>query len=321
MTDVLGLFPSGKRITAVSRSERCLDLFACDIDGFVRRAWFTDELFLSWGWSSQYPTQREHGWSVTGQTSNQSLFPGGAEVAAVCLEGTGNRIDIFACGLDGQVHTTRWTSQTDWIQWQLLDNEAKKFPPGAYITAISRSSKNLDLFICDSNGEIATAGLGDRPEWSNWESIGAGFPVQIEIAAVSLSESTIDLFACTNSVLKTNKWVENQPINKDWTKVPVGGVGVGDKVVAVKGLMGLHLFFNGNDGFMYACWLEGEEWNWHKIKHQEFPGAIDFTAAVWKEEENIHLFVSHGSTLQQATWWATGNRRQWNNWQRLIVDQ
>ena len=124
-------------IGAVSRSADKLDIFAVADDGNVyTAAWEPD--FGSW-----------HGWYLIGGAT----FPPGAPVYAVSR--SAEKLDIFAVNDDfgaivpsivGTIMTSAWEPGfTQWSIWRQVANGAAS--PGAHVTAVSRSTDKLDIFV------------------------------------------------------------------------------------------------------------------------------------------------------------------------------
>ncbi|CEN61107.1 hypothetical protein ASPCAL07771 [Aspergillus calidoustus] len=206
-----GTCPGTSDIAAVSRMPTHLDLFICGRDGNI----YTSH------WNKFSKTWLN--WAIT--RSNNTPFPAGAKVSAVCRKETD--LDIFACAANGEVYTTHYDEDSRmWSDWCMIggNHQTPQFPPGANVSAVHRTPTELDVFICGQDGRIYTShwheGLGT---WFDWSIIGdtqqsPRFPVGAKISAVSTS-SKLHLFACTARgqvyhSRKESQWTKWEPVGE-----------------------------------------------------------------------------------------------------------
>lgn len=150
-------FPAGGHINAVSRSRNKLDIFGVANGGeTVTAAWepaFTD------GW---------HGWwHIRGGRGRP-----GAPLHAVSR--ASNKLDVFVTGTDGGTYTAAWEPAfTDgWHGWWRLNSGRATL--GAPITAVSRSSNKLDVFVVGTDSRIYTAAWTPTSGgWQGWWPMGS----------------------------------------------------------------------------------------------------------------------------------------------------
>ncbi len=142
----------GAPVTAVSRSADKLDIFVTGTDGGIyTAAWepdFTD------GW---------HGWGRIGG----AVVPQAAPVH--CVSRSADKLDIFVTDVNGAVMSAAWEPDfTDgWHGWwQISDGQAA---PGAPVTAVSRNTDKLDIFVTGTDGGVYTAAWeADSDGWHGW---------------------------------------------------------------------------------------------------------------------------------------------------------
>jgi hypothetical protein len=190
-----GIFPAGAPVAAVARTPNNLDLFICGNDGRVYTSWW----YLGADWSGINDNWRSIG----------GFFPAGAPLAAVAR--TPNNLDVFICGNDGRVYTSWWYLGVDWSgindNWRSIGGV---FPAGARISAVARTSNNLDLFICGNDGRVYTSWWYQGVDWSgvndNWRSIGGFFPAGAPVAAVARTPNNLDVFICGNDGRVYTSW-------------------------------------------------------------------------------------------------------------------
>lgn len=135
------LFVPGMEISAVSRSPDNLDVFIAGNDGYVYHSyWYT-----SGEWSGVNDK-----WATVPGTEKFSVS---TQIAT--LSRSISNLEVFACSADNKLFHTAWDQQSDWSssngKWDLIDTPRQ---PEARVSAISRKSDNLDVFICDSDGRV-----------------------------------------------------------------------------------------------------------------------------------------------------------------------
>ena len=156
--DIGGVFPAGAPVAAVSRNPMGLDLFICGTNGHV----YTSSWNNVSGWSGL------NGWEDIG-----GVFPAGAPVAAVSRNSMG--LDLFICGTNGHVYTSWWNNVSGWSGLNGWEDIGGVFPAGAPVSAVSRNSMQLDLFIGGFDYNVYTSWWNGVSDWSGlngWENIG-----------------------------------------------------------------------------------------------------------------------------------------------------
>jgi nucleoside phosphorylase len=312
-TDVGGDFPPGARVTVVSRDGQKLDIFVCDINGRIFTSWWhvSDIIAFLFKWPM---------WSSWGKVGEQ--FPGGTEVAGIW---SGRKsLDLFACAGDGQIHTLKWTNESKWsrnTQGDPLPRESPGFPTGAHVTVTARTEHHMDLFVCDSVGNVKTLGWSSLTGWSDWKLIGQQFLA--DVAAIVPTEDIIELFACQlNGRIYTTKWTTDSGWEPTWDCISSNTSFRVESTVVVTRLSSeiFQLFIHGSDGFIHTCWRSGPlaEWStWKPINKQKFSGSVDVTAVVRMGARAVDVFVSNNEVRGPTIWWTRGSVFSWEEWRIL----
>ncbi|OJJ65462.1 hypothetical protein ASPBRDRAFT_201794 [Aspergillus brasiliensis CBS 101740] len=251
-------FPAGADVAAVACKEDRLDLFVCGNDGKVyTTSWTKDS-----GWEDRWKPLNGH-------------FSPGAKITAVAQPHPHyEQIDLFICGADGSVKTSRRNGDPEWTNWQLVGPE-QMFPGEADVTAVAREEGYLDLFVCGNDGKVYTTSWTKDSGWEDrWISLNGYFPPGAKIEAVARHSEKIELFVCDDSGnVKTShrngslKWT-------NWQLVGAGFTEVAD-VTAVSRTeeQNLDLFVCGSReqeeyGFWWIRWGKVRWDRWHLIGKQ-----------------------------------------------------
>jgi V8-like Glu-specific endopeptidase len=248
-----GVAAPGAHVTAVSRSKDKLDAFVVGTDGRVyTAAW--EPGFTDW-W---------HGWWPIGNIR----VPQGAPVHVVSR--SADKLDIFVTDVNGAIMTAAWEPAfTDGFHgwWALNGGRAA---PGAAVTAVSRNTDKLDVFVVGLDGRVWSAAWEPSfPDWwHGWWPIGnVRAPQGAPVHAVSRSADKLDIFVTdVNGAIMTAAW---EPAFTDgwhgWWALNGGRAAPGAPVTAVsRSADKLDVFVVGNDGRVWtAAWEPSfPDW-WH----------------------------------------------------------
>jgi len=245
----------GAHVTAVSRSTDKLDIFVVGTDHTVYTAAWEPDFGQDW-----------HGWYVIGRAAlplGVATFPPGCPVHAISR--STDKLDIFAVNdnfgafvpsIVGTIMTSAWEPGfTQWSTWRQVANGAAS--PGAHVTAVSRSTDKLDIFVVSPDlqqpygGGPGVDGLVFTAAWepdfgADWHGWWPAFMApELEtrisdggpIAAVSRSKDKIDVFACgivesysytpggppPAQGVVTSAWPPLPPFNIPWVWTLVAG--------------------------------------------------------------------------------------------------
>ncbi|KQW06937.1 hypothetical protein [Streptomyces sp. Root369] len=160
-----GFFPANAPVTPITKSGNSIDLFITGNDGRVYTSWW----YAGSEWSGLNDSWRSIG----------GFFPVGAPVS-VTSRNAGN-LDAFVAGNDGRVYTSWWYAGSDWSgvndNWRSIGGF---FPAGTPVTAITKSSNSIDLFITGNDKKVYTSWWYEGQDWSgvndNWRPIAPGVP-------------------------------------------------------------------------------------------------------------------------------------------------
>jgi len=288
----------------VSRSPDHLDVFVVGTDGGVyTAAWQPD--FTDW-W---------HGWWPL---LNGVAAPG----AHVTVVSRGqDKLDVFVVGTDGRVYTAAWQPAfTDgWHGWWVVGNA--RVPQGAMVSAVSRDTDKLDVFVTDVNGDVLTAAWqsGDTA-WRGWWNLNGGKAVPgAPVTAVCRGKDKLDVFVVgTDGGVWTAAW---QPAFTDWWHGwwRVGNLQVpqGAPVHAViRNLDKLDIFATDVNGdIQTAAWEPAFTDGWHgwwKLRGgKAAPGAP--VTAVSRSKDKLDVFVvGTDGRVWTAAWEPTFT--DWHGW-------
>lgn len=146
---------AGAPVTVVSRNRDHLDVFVVGTDGYAyTAAWAPGQGWRGW-WRLKNPR-----------------FPQGAYIGAVSR--STNKLDIFATDVNGNTLSAAWEPAfTDgWRGWWHI--RGGRAQAGAPVTAVSRSSDKLDIFVIGTDRRIFTAAWQPSLGWRGWWSLNGG---------------------------------------------------------------------------------------------------------------------------------------------------
>jgi hypothetical protein len=237
-----------------------------------------------------------------------------------------DKLDTFVIGTDSLVYTAAWEpSFPDWWHgWWGLNGGAAA--PGAHITAVSRNTDKLDVFVVGTDGGIYTAAWepGFTDWWHGWWRIGVLIaPQGAQIGAVSRSADKLDIFVTDiNGAIQTAAW---EPGNADgwhgWWPLNGGRAAPGAAVTAVSRAPDqLDVFVTGTDGRIYtAAWEPGfTDWwhGWWRIGDAVAPQGAP-VGAVSRSTDKLDIFVTDVAGAIRTAAWEPGNADGWHGWWAL----
>lgn len=170
----------GAPVTAVSRSADKLDIFVTGTDGgCYSAAW---EPVFADGW---------HGWWRIGSAT----FPQGAYIGAVVR--STDHLDIFGTDTAGRVISAAWEPgfSDGWHGWWQIQGGLGR--PGAPVSAVSRSTDKLDIFVVGTDNTIFTAAWEPSfaDGWHGWWNLNGGKAAHGSlVTAVSRRTDFMDVF-------------------------------------------------------------------------------------------------------------------------------
>jgi hypothetical protein len=240
----------GGSITAVSRRPGYLDVFMVGLDGRVYTAAYD-------------PSNRWKGWWAIGTLR----APVGAYVG--CVSRRLDRLDVFVTDNAGRVMTAAWEPAfiDGWHGWWQL--RTGRAAPGAPVSAVSRATDKLDVFVIGTNGGVYAAVQPRSTDgWQDWRRVGNAIaPSRALVSCTSRSRDKLDIFV-TDSVGRTltASW---EPAFTDgwhgWWHIRGGWAQAGSPIHAVsRSIDKLDIFVAGVDGGTYtAQWQPSFIDGWH----------------------------------------------------------
>ncbi len=148
--------PNGNTVTAVARTPDNLDLFVTGHDGGVYSTY----------WNSAA------GWGGTWFRVPHAVVANTNTVTVVAR--TPDNLDLFVVGEDGGIYSTYWNSSGGWASdWFRVGRQDVQFSKDSSVTAVARTSENLDLFAVGVNGGVYSAYWNGVGGWGvDWFRIG-----------------------------------------------------------------------------------------------------------------------------------------------------
>ena len=201
-----------KPVVAVSRRPNQLDIFVVGGDGNIWTAWWA-------------PGLTEWGGPTLINTNNSRIPAGDPFVSAVSR--SKDKLDIFTTDYLGNILTAAWPDPTQaspsgWSIWRQVA-QGVTVSDGSYVTAVSRSTDLLDVFVVGLDGRVYTAAwVPDGQDWRGWWTIGTDhFPQGANVFPVSRSTDKIDIFAVdVNGSIVTSAWQPGFPQWTEWRPIP-----------------------------------------------------------------------------------------------------
>ncbi len=259
-----GAVPVGGTVSAVSRDPSKLDIFLVSNDGGVYTA----------AWDASVASGQWRGWW---KILNLSAVPG-SSVAAVARDP--NKLDIFVAGTDGKTYSAAWDANVASGQWRGWWNILTgAIPAGGTITAVSRDSAKLDIFLVSNDGGIYTAAWDANVasgQWRGWWRILNGVATSgSAVAAVARDPNKLDVFVVgTDNGIYTAAWDASVANGqwRGWWRILNGVAAAGSGVSAVsRDANKLDVFVIGTDGAVWtAAWdanvASGQWRGWWRIE-------------------------------------------------------
>jgi hypothetical protein len=299
----------GAQIGVVSRNTDKLDIFVTDEQGVIfTAAW--EPAFTDWwhGW-----------WELNGGRALR-----GAPVHGVSR--SPDKLDAFVIGTDNRVYTAAWEPAfTDWWHgWWPLNNGIAA--PGAHVTAVSRNTDKLDVFVVGTDGRVYTAAWEPAftDWWHGWWPIGGiRVPQGAPVHAVSRSADKLDIFVTdVNGVIFTAAW---EPAFTDgwhgWWELNGGRAAPGAHVTAVsRNTDKLDVFVVGTDGRVYtAAWEPAfTDWwhGWWPIGDIRVPQGAP-VHAVSRMADKLDIFATDVNGAIMTAAWEPAFTDWWHGWWEL----
>ncbi|GLV60412.1 hypothetical protein KDH_72320 [Dictyobacter sp. S3.2.2.5] len=333
-------------ISAIARHPNHLDLFVIGKDDVVYSTW----------WDGTW----DHGWFRIGDANFSDGFTVNQSSTISVVSRFPEHLDLFVVGKNDAIYSTWWDGASDGGKWDhgWFSISDPNFPDGftinqgSAITAISRRSDHLDLFVIGKNDAIYSTwwdGASDGGKWDHgWFSISdPNFPDSFTvsqsstISVVSRFPEHMDLFVVGKNDAIYSTWWDGASDGGKWDhgwfsisdpNFPDGfTVNQGTVVSAIARFPEhLDLFVVGKDGAIYSTWwdanADGGRWShgWFRIADPNFPDNFTVNqhmtiSVVSRFQGHLDLFVVGKDGYVYSTWWdANTDGGRWSHgWFRV----
>jgi hypothetical protein len=299
-----------EQVGAVSPSTDNLAIFPSDIAGFI--------------WQNKWdPFSGWHGFSAI--SGFQLMGYSGSPVTAISR--SQNKIDVFGVGMDHRVWTAAWESDLGTAfhgPWPIGNLQV---PYGTYVTAVSRSTDKIDLFVVGSDGRVWTAAWQPGfSSWAGWWPITtlAGQPGSTlyaqpgtTVAAVSRITDALDIFVVDNSgQIMATAWEPGFSSWTSWRPMPnIQSVPGGTVSVIKRNINTVDMFVTDASGRIQTTAVFPAFGGWHQIKGGTArPGTPITGVSRSPDKLDIYVVVSDGSVWTAA--WEPGFS-DWFGWVQI----
>ncbi|KAJ5026839.1 purine and uridine phosphorylase [Bipolaris maydis] len=198
------------------------------------------------------------------------------------------------------------------------------------VTALSRKTKQIDLFLCGPDGRVHNLWWLEDSGWSNPGLLKGDFAPGAKITAVAKAAEKLDIFACDiHGKLLNKRWYVPEMISPflQWTRwsywetVWEGFLGGAEVAVISRGEDVLDLFSYSEDGHINTLqWIKGKGWSKDTYGRplprdtHGFPVGAHITV-IARTSQNMDLFISDADGNVKTLGWNDGN--VWTDWQLI----
>jgi hypothetical protein len=253
------------------------------------------------------------------QLHPEAVFDRSHQEITVVARAPGN-LDLFVIGFDNAVWTTFWTQAGGWNRggWFQIHKETVFDHTTQHITAVARTSGNLDLFVIGFDNAVwstfwTQAGGWNPAGWFELHKETVFDHTRQRIAAVARTSGNLDLFVIgfDNAVWSTF-WTQAGGWNPGgWFQLHKEIVfdHTTQHIAAVARTSGnLDLFVIGFDNAVWSTfWTQGGGWNpggWFQLhKETAFDHTRQRLAVVSRTSGNLDLFVIGFDNAVWSTFW------------------
>jgi hypothetical protein len=320
-------------VTSLTRFRDHIDLFVTDVGGGVQSTFWDASSGWFWTWFSLRDSNFWDGFTI----------PPGGPITPLCR--FQNHIDLFTVGRDGAIYSTFWDANGGWFnRWfRLADTnfgDSFTVEPGSQVTAVSRYSDHIDLFVTGRDGAIYSTFWDANGGWFNrwfrladtnfWDQFTV--PPRSTVSALSRYPNHLDLFVSgRDGAIYSTFWDANGGWFNQWFRLGDANfwdgftVDPGTPVSALTRFPDhIDLFVVGRDGGVYSTfWDANGGWfnHWFRLGDTNFwdnftvpPGS--FVSNLSRYRDHIDLFtVGRDGAIYSTFWDANGG--WFNRWFRL----
>jgi hypothetical protein len=301
--------PLKSLISAASRSKDKLDVFTVGKDGGIfTAAW--EPSFSDW-W---------HGWW---RILNLEALAG-TPLSAVSRNT--NKLDIFVVDKTGRVCSAAWEPAfaDGWHGWWHIKGGMAK--PGSPVTAVSRATDWLDIFVVGTDGGVYSASWNPAfsDGWHGWWRIGdISVTPGSWVTVASRGPNNLDIFVTgKNGNIYTAAWgPQTNNTWKGWWQVKDLKAPQGAPVNAIsRSADKLDIFVVANDGGVYtAAWEPAFADGWHgwwKILNlQAAPGS--YVSVVSRSKDKLDIFATDKLGKDVTAAWEPSFKDWFHGWWQI----
>jgi hypothetical protein len=269
--------PAGCPISNLTRYSDHIDLFVTGFDGGIYSTFWD----ANGGWANRWFRL------IDPNYGDDFTIPPGSPISN--LSRYPNHIDLFVAGRDGGVYSTYWDANGGWPNsWFRLPDpnygDGFTIPPGSPVSALSRYSDHIDLFVSGRDGGIYSTYWDVNGGWPNsWfrladPNFGDGFtiPPGAPVSALSRYSDHIDLFvAGRDGAIYSTFWDANGGWPNSWFRLADPNFGDGFTVPPGSRIYSISrypdhidLVVMGRDGAVYSTfWDANGGWfgHWFRV--------------------------------------------------------
>ncbi|MFA7754125.1 hypothetical protein V5F01_10780 [Streptomyces sp. NRRL B-2790] len=239
-------FPARTPVTALSRHEDHMEVWAVASDGGIYLAWWDGTNWYEW------------------RRLGSETFPVNAPIAALSrYEG---HMEVFAVRPDGRLYGNWWGGENaNWHGWYPIGTET--FDPGTPIAALSRFDDHQEVFAVRPDGRLyGNWWGGENANWHGWYPIGTEtFDPGTPIAALSRFDDHQEVFAVRPDGRLYGNWWGGENANwHGWYPIGTETFDPGTPIAALSRFDDhQEIWAVRPDGGIYGNWWGGENANWH----------------------------------------------------------
>ena len=287
-------------MTAVSRNSDHIDLFVIEA-GEVWSSWWHDD---DQGWRAWFKIRPEKGFSSAKQ------------VTAVSRNST--HVDLFVLDEKGIVWSSWWQNDGQgWRPWFPV-NPGTNFPNYAQLTAVSRNSDHVDLFVTDNNGVVWSCWWHDDEKgWRNWFQINPKKKLAkvAKVTALSRADNHVDLFATdAEGRVWSCWWHQNGKGWRDWFAIhpEIKFAGEAGVTAVSRGDAQVDLFVVGFDRVVWSS-------NWPLEISQPSPHTTASPIYAIQQSGTLRQYKHVGDQFGTPAWCKNKNiGNSWHNFKRVF---
>ena len=306
-------FPQNAWLAAAGRTADHQEVWGIDNAGALRGRWW-DGAWHDWYLLGGPPP-------VAGAPPGAPTLPAGAPLVAHSRNP--NHMEVWAVGVDGQLHGTWWDGN-NWQSWYTL--AGRTFPPRAQLAVHARNDDHMELWAIGTDFKLH--GIWWDGSWQPWYTIDvdASFEPGGGVAAIGRNDDHMEVWSVDGRHTLKGAWWDG-----NWhgyalggpTPLPGGGTGglpPGAPIAALsRGDDYMDVWCVGEDARLHGTWWDGNWHGWYVVDPTPVP-ALSPLAAHSRNDDHQEIWCVAPDDPRihvqgvQGTWW-NGN---WNPFYRVV---